>query len=357
MFDDLPGNPPSLVKRRVTVRQIAEKAQLSVATVDRVINGRTTVRRGTALRVQSAAQALGYQFTVPMRVRTDEASPETIIKCVFLLQRRASSFYQQLAEELEQTAQHNSHHGVQVTIEHMDDYLEPANVAGTLRSVAGRADAVAVVATESNPVSDAIEFLAEQQIPVVALLSDLSSPKLAGYAGINNRMAGRTAAWAIARCADRPGKLGVLIGSHNYIGQEEREIGFRSYFREKGLQFKVLEPAVCLDDPKIAYQQTLELLRTTDELAGVYNVGGGASGVLRAIEEIKPSRKLAYVCHELTPVTRAGLNAGTIDLVLAHDVPELARSALKMLADLKKAPAARKQSVVVPFNIYTSENI
>jgi LacI family transcriptional regulator len=355
MFDDLPGNPPNLVKRRVTVRQIAERAQLSVATVDRVINGRTTVRRGTALRVQSAAQALGYQFTVPMRVRTDE-SPETS-KCVFLLQRRASSFYQQLAEELEQTAQRDPLQGVQVAIEHMDDYLEPAKVADTLRSLAGRADAVAVVATESSPVSDAIEFLAEQQVPVLALLSDLSCPKLAGYAGINNRMAGRTAAWAVARCADRPGKLGVLIGSHNYIGQEEREIGFRSYFREKGLEFKVLEPAVSSDDSEVAYQRTLELLRATDELAGIYNVGGGASGVLRAIEQIKPARKLAYVCHELTPVTRVGLSTGTIDLVLAHDLPELARSALKMLADLQKVPAGRKQSVIVPFNIYTSENI
>jgi LacI family transcriptional regulator len=355
MFDEFSGPSPGLVKRRVTVRQIAEKAQLSVATVDRVINGRTTVRRTTALRVQSAAQALGYQFTVPVRVRLEEA-PQAM-KCVFLLQRRASSFYQQLAEELEQTAQRDPTRGVQVSIRHMDDYLEPAKVADALRSVQGQVDAVAVVATESNPVSDAIEFLAEQQIPVVALLSDLSSPKLAGYAGINNRMAGRTAAWAIARCADRPGKLGVLIGSHNYIGQEEREIGFRSYFREKGLEFKVLEPAVCLDDPKIAYQQTLELLRANDELAGVYNVGGGASGVLRAIEETKPSRKLAYVCHELTPATRAGLSAGTIDLVLAHDLPELARSTIKMLADLKKAPPGRKQSVIVPFNIYTSENI
>jgi LacI family transcriptional regulator len=355
MFDDFPGNPSSLVKRKITVRQIAERAQLSVATVDRVINGRTTVRRGTALRVQSAAQALGYQFTVPIRVRTDE--PAETIKCVFLLQRRASSFYQQLAEELERTAQPDLRPGLQVTVEHMDDYLEPAKVADTLRSVAGRVDAVAVVATESSPVSDAIEFLAEQQIPVVALLSDLSSPKLAGYAGINNRMAGRTAAWAIARCTDRPGKLGVLIGSHNYIGQEEREIGFRSYFRDKALEFKVLEPAVCLDDPELAYQQTLELLRTTDELTGIYNVGGGASGVLRAIEEIKPSGKLAYVCHELTPATRAGLSAGIIDLVLAHDLPELSRSALKMLADLKQAPSVRKQSVVVPFNIYTSENI
>src|ERR1700739_603534 len=123
MFDGLPGSLPSLIKRRVTVRQIAEKAQLSVATVDRVINGRTTVRRGTALRVQSAAQALGYQFTVPMRVRTDEDSPETI-KCIFLLQRRASSFYQNLAEELERAAQRDPLRGGQVPIEHLDGCVD-----------------------------------------------------------------------------------------------------------------------------------------------------------------------------------------------------------------------------------------
>ena len=352
---ELPGDSPGLVKRRVTVQQIAEKARLSVATVDRVINGRTTVRRSTALRVQSAAVSLGYQFSVPIRVRLDETPQQ--VRCVFLLQKRAFSFYQLLAEELEQNGQRDPSLGVQVTIEHMDDYLEPEKIAEKLRGLQGEVDAVAVVATESTPVSDAIELLAEQQIPVVALLSDLSSPKLAGYAGINNRMAGRTAGWAIARCADRAGKVGVLIGSHGYIGQEEREIGFRSYFREKGLEFQVLEPRVCLDDPVIAYQQTLELLQGTDDLAGIYNVGGGASGVLRAIEQTPFSRKLAYVCHELTPVTRAGLSAGTIDLVLAHDVPALARSAVKMLVDLKTSPPGRKQSLIVPFTIYTSENI
>src|SRR5260221_10200953 len=155
MFDTLPGNPPSLVKRRVTVRQIAEKARLSVATVDRVINGRTTVRRSTALREQSAAVSLGYQFSVPIRVRLDETPNK--VRCVFLLQRRAFSFYQHLAEELEQNGQRDSFQGVQVTIEHMDDYLEPAKIAEKLRGLQGEADAMAVVATESTPVSDAIE--------------------------------------------------------------------------------------------------------------------------------------------------------------------------------------------------------
>jgi LacI family transcriptional regulator len=247
MLDVLPANSSSLVKRRVTVRQIAEKARLSVATVDRVINGRTTVRKSTALRVQSAAQELGYQFSVPMRVRLESVSQMT--KCAVLLQREGNSFYQHLAEELRQTTQLDPLRSIELQVVYMDDYLDPVKVADRIQTIGGRVDAVAVVATESTSVSDAITFLAEQQIPVVALLSDLSSPSLGGYVGINNRMAGRTAAWAIARCADRSGTVGVLIGSHGYIGQEEREIGFRSYFREKGLDFKVLEPLVCSDEP------------------------------------------------------------------------------------------------------------
>jgi len=226
-----------------------------------------------------------------------------------------------------------------------------------MRSMAGRVDAVAVIATESPYISEAVDFLMERRTPVVALLSDLSSPNLAGYVGINNRMAGRSAAWAIAHCAGQTGIVGVLIGSHGYLGQEEREIGFRSYFRAKALDFKVLEPIVCFDEPENAYKQTIELLKTSDELVGLYSVGGGNKGIIRAIEESRISRKLAYVCHELTPTTRAGLSAGVIDVVLAHDVPELARATLKMLADIKNAMPNKKQSSVVPFAIYTSENI
>jgi len=45
-----------------------------------------------------------------------------------------------------------------------------------------------------------------------------------------------------------------------------RSVGFRSYFREKAPDFKVLEPIVCLDEPENAYRQTLEMLKTSEEL-------------------------------------------------------------------------------------------
>ena len=62
-----------------------------------------------------------------------------------------------------------------------------------------------------------------------------------GYVGLNNRKAGRTAAWIIARTAKRPGKVAVFVGSHRFHGHEMREIGFRSYFREYAPDFELVE--------------------------------------------------------------------------------------------------------------------
>ncbi|MEY2605784.1 MAG: LacI family transcriptional regulator [Verrucomicrobiota bacterium] len=343
-----------MMRRRVTRKEIAERAGVSIATVDRVINRRAAVRGPTATRVQSAAEALGYKPAGSVNSDWNHATGQ--IRCGFLLQRRDSLFYQHLADELELALRHDTSLMAQLTIEFMDDYLEPSKVAERMRSMGGRVDALAVVATESPYVADAIDVLKEQQIPVVALLTDLSASNLAGYVGVDNRMAGRTAAWAIAH-RGRPGTVGVLIGSHGYLGQEDREIGFRSYFREKAPDFKVLEPLVCRDDPGMAYRQTLEMLKSSENLVGIYTVGGGRVGTIQALEEIRPSPMPTHVCHELTALTRPGLIAGTIDLILDHDLSRLAHSAIKMLIDIKAAVPGKKQSAIVPFTIYTSENI
>jgi LacI family transcriptional regulator len=342
------------MKSRITRKQIAERAGVSIATVDRVVNRRAPVRGPTARRVQSAAEALGYKPAGSINSALMRATQP--IRCGFLLQRGDSLVFQQLATDLEQALGYDPLLTAQLTIEFMNDYLEPPKVAEKMCSMGGHVDVLGVVTTESPYITEAIDLLAQRQVPVVALLTDLSAPKLAGYIGIDNRMAGRTAAWAIAH-RGRPGAVGVLIGSHGYLGHEDREIGFRSYFREKAPEFKVLEPVVCRDDPATAYEQTLEMLKSSENLVGLYTVGGGRTGTVRALEETSPIPMPAHVCHELTTLTRPGLITGTIDLILHHDSTQLARSAIKMLIDVKTAPPDKKRSAIVPFTIYTSENI
>ena len=113
------------MRRRITVKQIADKAGLSVATVDRVLNGRRNVSRETALRVQSATEALGYQPTAPLVV----GSVQQPVRGAVLLQREASPFYQHLAEALRQAQPSVPGRKVELTIEFIADYLEPTKVA------------------------------------------------------------------------------------------------------------------------------------------------------------------------------------------------------------------------------------
>ena len=47
-------------KQRVTMQDVANRAGVGVATVDRVLNARAPVAPGTAARVVEAADAVGY---------------------------------------------------------------------------------------------------------------------------------------------------------------------------------------------------------------------------------------------------------------------------------------------------------
>jgi LacI family transcriptional regulator len=353
LLDVIPAPTNELTKRRITLKQIADKAGLSVATIDRVINGRRPVRQATAMRVQSAAEALGYKSLPSINV---DPSREPV-RCAVLLQKKTTFIYQNLAEELTRVSQSAIGPRVELSVEFVEKYLDPLHVAERMRLLNEQTDILVVVATDSPYISEAIEVLASHDIPVVSLLSDLSAPHLAAYVGINDRIAGRTAGWAISHCASQPGPVGILIGSHGYLGQENREIGFRTYFREKAPKFKVLEPVVCNDDPEIAFKETLEMLHGPEKLVGLYSVGGGSKGTIRALEESDLSPRPAYVCHPLTPATRSGLIRGTVDVLLAPDIPELARATIQMCLKLKQSPHLTKQAAIVPFVIYTSENV
>src|SRR5205823_2279992 len=272
-----------------------------VATVDRVLNGRLPVREQTALRVVAAAESIGYHATGLLKQRLNEAPQRTFI---FLLQKRQDEFYQALARELANATSIASFIRGKPVIEFIDELI-PAVIAAKLREHGGRADAVAVVAVDHPHVNEAIEDLAQKGVPVFTVLTDVTAPSRAGYIGIDSRKAGRTAAWFISRLASEAGKIGVLLGTHRYLGQELAEISFRSYFREQAPQFQLLETVVDLEDDRIAYEATLDLVGKN--LSGIYLAGGGMKGMINALRDEKAGERIIAVCNELLPYTRAAL--------------------------------------------------
>jgi LacI family transcriptional regulator len=340
--------------KRPTIADLAQRAGVSVATVDRVLNRRLPVSENTAIRVVNAAESIGYHATGLLKRRLAEVPRKTL---GLLLQKRQDSFYQSFGAELVKAVKDCAAIDGKAIVEFVDE-LVPARIAARIRDLGTRADALAIVAVDHPTVNEAVEEVVKKGSQVFTLLSDITTPARSCYLAVDSRKAGRTAAWTIARLARNQGKVGILLGSHRYLSQEISEISFRSYMREHAPEFQLLEPIINLDDERIAYEAVSDMLVSNPDLAGIYVAGGGQEGLIRALRDEGAGRKVVAVCNELTASTRSALIDGTIDLALRTPVESLSFRVISLMARAITMPDAELPGqVLFPAEIFISENL
>lgn len=344
-------------KLRPTMADVAREAGVSLSTVDRVLNLRADVRADTAQRIATAAARLGFHAkgVIEQRVLNDRPT----LRLGFLLQKSGVPFYQGLAHALSNAAATCTRARIRVVIGYLDD-LDPVNVAQRILALRDQVDGLGVVAVDHPRVREAVGQLRETGIAVVALLSELSSTAGTGYAGLDNRLTGRTAGWFISRLARQPGPAVVMLSSQRFQCQELCELSFRSYLVEHSSEWELLASRLTLEDDEFAYGNTLDLLTAEPDLAGLYVAGGGIAGVLRALRsfQVQQQRLPVVVCHDLTPLTREALKTGLVQAVLSHPVVVLAEQAVDALVEAATtAPTGPVTRRVVPLQVDVQESV
>lgn len=337
---------------RATIQDLAEKAGVSVSTIDRILNGRDRVRAGTAERVLAAAEELEFYALPALRKRLRVDQPK--VRLGFLLQQSHRTFYRLISEALSEAAA-MSPEPVDIVVEHLDD-LTPESVGDRMLKLGEDVQAMAVITAEHARVSSAIESLSARGVPTYGLISELTARCGTGYIGLDNWRVGRTAGWAITGLSKREGKVGILVGNHRYRCQELNETGFRSYCREHAPGFSLLEPLQTFEDNTVAREVTEQLLRREPDLVGLYVSGGGMKGVLQALKGSEKAPAIIVVGHEITDHTRLGLIENKLSMVFAHPIGRLAADAIaQMHRDVAAGSPPSKR--MLNFDIFGPENI
>lgn len=340
--------------RRPTIEALARQAGVGLSTVDRVLNGRSRVREATARRVLEAAEAIGFYATPLLRQRLKADVPER--RFVVLLQQHSTAFYGVLGRAIEAAIAERSDVRGRAMIEFMDD-LAPAAVADRIRRAGEKSDGVAVVAAD-HPLVDAAIDEAGARVPVVALISDLTAPRRAAYVGLDNRKVGRTAGWYLSNMLPADATVAIFVGSHRYLCQEANEMGFRAYLREHAPAMALLDPITTLESDRYAAEATLDLLRRTPDIAGLYVAGGGIGGVLDALRQ-GPQRRRVVIAHDLTETTSRGLAEGLLHAVLSHPFELVAGETVRVLTErsLSQDRNAGVAQINLPLQITTPESL
>ncbi len=341
--------------KRPTIRDLAEASGVSVATVDRVLNGRLPVREETARRVYEAAARIGYHATglIGQRMRRD--LPAVRLGFVLLKQGQRQFFYQNFDAELRARVAAVQDARASALVEFAETPT-PVDVIAAMARISQRVDAIAMVSPDHPSVTAAVQDCRDRGVPVFSLLSDFAPGVREGYVGLNNRKAGRTAAWTIANVAKRPGKVAIFVGSHRFHGHELREIGFRAFFREQAPEFEVLETLVNLETRQITHEVILSLVERNADLVGIYVAGGGMEGAITALRE--GNRRIVTVINEITPDSREALADGTVTMLISTPLPALCRDLVGlMLHAIRNGPAEAPGQTFLPFDIYLPESL
>ncbi|MBG1233033.1 LacI family DNA-binding transcriptional regulator [Aestuariivirga litoralis] len=312
---------------KITIQDVAQKAGVSVATIDRVLNRRPGVKARTIEKVEAAIRELNYQ---PDRIAARLARGREY-RFWFVLPNTAGEFMNRISEEVEEAARRMAGERVAIMVKRVDVFDGPL-LAKVLDGLEEGIDGVAVVALDHPAVREAINALVAKGVAVVTLVSDVPGSKRLHYAGIDNSSAGRTVAGLMGRFLHgRKGKVGLFAGSLALRDHIERQFGFEQVMAHEFPDLLVLPVRESRDNMERSEELAKQLLREHPDLLGIYNVGGGTAGITAALEVGGRAKHVVFIAHEVTEGSRRALIRGTIDVIINQDPGHEVRSAVRVL--------------------------
>ncbi len=330
-----------------TVYDVATAAQVSLATVDRVLNNRGGVSPTAVAKVKAAVAQTGYV----RNLAAANLSRRRVYRFSFVVPSGDTGFVALLlnALERERLALLEEQILIQVIPTRAFDV---ANQVAALRSL--NCDAVAVMASEAPEIQEEVTRLRAEGVRVVTLVADLPHSDREAYVGLDNVAAGRTAAEFTGRFIRGSGTVLMIAGSLSSRDHIERLMGFRRVMKERFAHLTLL-PAVEGDDDAETVERLVTSATADQPLKGIYAIGAGNRGLVRAVSALDP--KPVTIVHELTPTSREGLRDGTIDLVLDQDTSAAVVAAVRIMRNLTEMRDLPVDTGKIRLNIYSRENI
>ena len=340
-----------MVRRSHRVRDVAEQAGVSEATVDRVLNGRPGVSARAVRAVEAAVLELERQQS---QVRL---SRRTLL--VDVVVDAPGRFRDAVTAAVEEALPSVRPATVRARFT-MSEGATPEQLATVVDAVGtgGRVSAGLVLKAPDHPaVAAAVRRARERDIPTVTLVTDVTGSERVAYVGLDNAAAGATAAYLVTRLVGpAPGAVLVTVSHRSFLGEQERVASFRDRLAVERPGREVVLVGDLHGDDTATGQAVAAALARGPRVAAVYSVGGGNAGVVAALAAAG-AEGVPFIGHDLDADNLALLRTGAITLVLHHDLRADLRAALTQLLRahrlLPGAPASvhSPPQVVTPFNV------
>lgn len=337
------------------VKEIARRANVSIATVDRVIHNRTGVSAKTRDKINKIIAELAYQ---PNLLASRLASRKILNLAVLIPDvSEETDFWEAPLRGIQRAEAEIRQYGVQVNI-HLFDLNDTASFAAQAKKIlASGPDAILLSPSFVEESRQFARDCEQKEIPFILIDSNLPEAASLSYIGPPLAQSGTVAAKLLMYRQKKEGTILVVnlsreIDPYNYLQIEE---GFRSYFREEGLSHSIIRLDI-RDTSYLSVAKSLKkVVHSREAVDGIFVTNSRVFSVARFLEE-NDLAGIPLIGYDFLKQNIDHLKNGTIDFLICHKPEEQGyRSVMALYQSLVLGTAVGKVHFM-PIDIVTKEN-
>lgn len=340
----------------IRIKDIAEMANVSMGTVDRVIHKRGKVSEDALKKVMEVLERINYK---PNLIARTLSSSRNYRVAALLPDAELDPFWRSSTQGIQQAHAEHSQFGITISYHFFDPYSGDSFRKQAHDALASGPDGILLAPTLRQEALDFAEACQRQQIPLVCFNTYINELAPLAFIGQDLHQSGRLAAELTAMVA-QPGTIlvthiGEQVQNSAHIGA--KETGFRAFMQERGAgRFEV--STVQLESPASPdFKASLaQALATYPDTKGIYVTTSKAHEVARTLEELEKTA-ISLIGYDLIDENLTHLRNGTINLLIHQNSDRQGFLGISYLTDhlvfQKPIPALQ----YLPLSIVTRENL
>lgn len=321
------------------IKDIAQKAGVSIGTVDRVLHNRGNVNEQTKNRILEIVKELDYK---PNIVAQGLAVRKKNLKLGFLIPNsKKHPFYTDIRNAAEKEAKELEQFGVQVTFVDLDFYkMESQSYWISISQQLLEMDGMAVISIEYPEMHDLLKKAEKNNIPVVFYNHYFENEKFLAYVGCNYRDAGRLAAGLCALAGGEDARVCIYSefydreieeNSANYFLKQDRLSGFQFEIAERYPDMKIQDMRLLSDNQIDNYLSAQEMLRKYPDTNIVYVENPGDYGICEAIYRADEKQQIRIITNDIVDQQIEMIRKGMISATICQEPDKQGSMPLEIL--------------------------
>jgi LacI family transcriptional regulator len=316
-------------KERHGVHLIADIARVSRGTVDRALHGRGGINEATRQRVLEIARQIGYRPNLAARALSASRATAKIGVCI---PREIRFFYDQLWSGVLEEAERVSQSGVEFVYRPIQN-LGGGDVEAFQELMSSGVDGIILTAGNPQKLKPLIDEAESKGIRVVCVDTDASESHRSSAVYVEPYLSGCVAGELLGKLAPPGSKVAVVAGTLMAEDHRKRAEGFSETFPKHCLAGKTVAVIEGHEDEEESFQKTLDLLRRTPELGGIYVNTVNCLPVCLALGAWDLEGKVKLITSDLFAEMSPYFEKGTIAASIYHQPHRQGQIVVRLIAD------------------------